>query len=69
MAKKRKATRRQKARERKMCEGKVRHATWYAARQARDRLHDYMLTVYRCAFCGYYHVGHRRPPLKNSRWH
>jgi len=49
---------------RKSCTGKVRHLSSDAARKAlrvtvrHDQVHQPM-NVYRCQFCGGYHIGHR----------
>lgn len=48
---------------RKQCDGKRRHATPEAAAGHRRFIHatagySGLLNVYRCSFCGGYHVGH-----------
>lgn len=63
MSSKRAVRRRQ---QRKGCAGKQPHATEQAARFHSRELYESgrakpgTLNVYRCAFCGCYHVGHRR---------
>jgi len=54
------------------CEGKRKHETFRAAEMERRK--DKSLTIYKCPFCQYYHVGHKmaenrtRKPKKNHKW-
>lgn len=52
---------------RKSCKGKVRHVDATAAQAAigglnRAKGYQGRLDVYRCSFCGGYHVGHGKQP-------
>jgi hypothetical protein len=46
------------------CDGKRRYDTYHAARVAVIKVarqqHDETIHVYKCAFCGAFHIGHRR---------
>lgn len=50
----------------KMCGVKRRHRSWIQAEShigqllKRDLVDDGEMTIYRCLFCGFYHVGHRK---------
>lgn len=52
---------------RKQCAGKVKHPTEQAAIAAMVRTAPTGLAVYRCAFCGAYHVGHMNRRQRQGR--
>ena len=53
---------------RKSCEGKMRHATEDAAICAMKKTPSLGLAVYRCPFCGSYHVGHMNKRQRQGRY-
>lgn len=47
--------------EKKGCFGKVKHKTKLAAEYVFDEMrgrHSGILSIYKCAFCNFYHIGH-----------
>ena len=52
---------------RKQCAGKVKHPTEKAAMAAMVRTPSTGLAVYRCGFCGAYHVGHMNKRQRQGR--
>ena len=56
-----KGERKQRAKERRQCEGKVRYRGLIAAGQAADEMFQKrgaLLRPYPCRFCGSWHIGH-----------
>lgn len=60
-------------REGAQCDGKQQHATKGAAIRHKwalwRRYNESGLNVYRCVYCGYYHVGHDSPSGARRRRH
>lgn len=56
---------------RKSCQGKARHANeenaWKAVRATQDVVHTIGLEPYKCAFCGWWHIGHNRGKVLSDR--
>jgi hypothetical protein len=52
---------------RKQCAGKIKHATEQAAITAMIHTPGTGLAVYRCKFCGSYHVGHMNKRQRQGR--
>ena len=59
---------------RKACEGKIRYENQKDAELARNhvfyknpKIHHSFLNVYRCKFCGFYHIGHLNKKQEHVR--
>lgn len=53
---------------RKACGGKVRYSTEHAAVCAMIKISSLGLAVYKCPFCGSYHVGHMNKRQRKGRY-